>query len=147
MKSITEEELARLHDEVARQANPAQSWKPEPGDQLSGVVVDRRREHTNHGDEVDVVDVQTEDDGTLAVWGTPAVLKRLISDKDPQCGDFILVKYHGMRPARSGREFKHFGLAVHKATSEEQPSRPVSGSPPPAPDEGTLEISNKDVPF
>jgi len=69
---------------------------------------------------VPTVTIQTKNGDKFRVIGYGAVLRRELLDANPQVGDKIAVKYFGERPIKkgrfAGRPYKHFGVAIRRAS-------------------------------
>jgi len=107
------------------QEDDSEGWVPgEKGESLSGIVVkvgETRSDYAKDGDDpmCPTVTVQTRDGDKFRVIGFGAVLKREITDADPQVGDLFAVKYWGEKIIKKGRyagkPYKHYSVAVRKA--------------------------------
>ena len=105
----------------------SEGWVPtEKGEGIAGVVVkigETRSDFAADGENpmVPTVTVQVKDGTKYRVIGYGSVLKRELTDANPQVGDLIAVKYFGEKPIRkgkfAGRPYKHFGVVVRKRES------------------------------
>ena len=131
--TIAQADKQELLEGLERQTQTVESWKPTAGDTLMGLVIDRRRDETALGNEVDVLVIETEDDTTVAVWCSAIVLMRLIDKHDPKIGDVVGIRYLGLRVSnKSGRDYKNYCLAVRPQAKNQIK---------------VLEITDEDVPF
>jgi len=123
----------RLNQEV-------EGWRPEAGDEILGEVV---TVDTREGDYGPYPYIEVEDEATGKIVGVHAfhtLLKNEISQKRPQVGDTLGVKYHGKRETKrtdsKGRtqEYESYRVVFERASGE-----PVA----PAPDWSALEDDAK----
>jgi hypothetical protein len=55
-------------------------------------------------------------DGTIwSIRGYSTVLRNQITKADPKVGDFMAVRYFGMKVGKGGREYKNYKVAVKRA--------------------------------
>jgi hypothetical protein len=120
----SEDDFDDLLDQV--EEDDSEGWVPtEPGEGIQGKVVkvgETRSDFAQDGQDpmVPTVTIETKDGTKYRVIGYGAVLKRELTDADPQVGDMLAVKYFGEKPIKKGRfagkPYKHFGLAIKRAS-------------------------------
>ncbi|BDG59923.1 hypothetical protein [Caldinitratiruptor microaerophilus] len=97
--------------ELLNQPQP-ESWRPEPGGVLVGVVVRIETLATRYG-AVPVVTVRPDDGGPLvAVWASHAVLRRELARRRPQVGQKIGIKYLGKQTGRNGASYQAYTVVT-----------------------------------
>ena len=78
-----------------------ESWQPEVGGIISGVLLKYTRGPTSYG-EVDIAWIQQDgDQPTLCVWLTRQILRSKFREKRPRPGERIAIKYHGQPSGKS----------------------------------------------
>ena len=121
-EQVSDEDFDDLLDQVIE--DDSEGWVPEkPGEGIAGRVIKvgvTRSDFAKDGEDPNVptVTIQTADGTKLRVIGYSAVLKRELSDANPEVGDRIAVKFFGEKKLKTGkfagRPFKHFGVIVRK---------------------------------
>jgi hypothetical protein len=109
------------------QEDDAEGWVPsEVGESLSGIVTkvgETRSDFARDGEDpmCPTVTVQTREGDKYRVIGFGAVLKREITDANPEVGDLFAVKFWGEKLIKkgkyAGKPYKHFSVAVRKASA------------------------------
>jgi hypothetical protein len=112
-----------LLDEV--EEDDSEGWVPtEAGQGIVGKVIKvgvTRSDFAADGEDPNVPTVTLElKDGTkYRIIGYSSVLKRELTDQNPQVDDFMAVKYFGEKKLKTGkfagRPYKHFGVNVRRA--------------------------------
>lgn len=98
-------------------------WKPEPGDELCGVVTKRKDRASKYTDDdgnprryTDLT-LRLEEGEEVTVRSGRTVLDRLIADEDPRPGDAIYVRYEG-RVQGESQSYHAYAMDVEKAEAE-----------------------------
>lgn len=99
----------------------SEGWNPKEPSGISGWVTkvdSTRSDFAADGEDPNVptITIQTKDGDKYRIIGFASVLKREITDKNPQVGDIFAVKYFGEQILKTGkfagRPFKNYGVAV-----------------------------------
>lgn len=99
----------------------SEGWNPKEPAGISGWVTKldtTRSDFAADGEDPNVptVTIQTKDGDKFRIIGFATVLRREITDRDPQVGDIFAVKYYGTKPLKTGkfqgRDFRNYGTAV-----------------------------------
>lgn len=119
LDSEMDDEVADLLDTLDDAGAPA--WVPEEeGEGIQGKVtsVSEQDDEFNPGEKVPVVTVELADGEKVRVIGFSSVLRRELSDADPEIGDTLAVKYFGERELTkgkyAGRPYKLYRVAVRR---------------------------------
>jgi hypothetical protein len=87
-------------------------WDPQPGDVLSGTVERLDVGQTKLGERRIIV-VSADDTGELvSVWLTRSVLASELEKAKPREGDWVCVKYHGVREPKRADASPFHGYSV-----------------------------------
>jgi len=134
-------------------------WNPEPGDTLTGTFLRYEERYSQKiGAECKVAIIDERHTRELyAVWLTRSVLAREYERQDPQPGDGMGHKYHGLKEGRNGGKPYHSYTVRRMPGSGRPPSAP-SVVPPPTPTPtptpataaatpGPRQIDDNDIPF
>lgn len=122
--SSDDDDFDDLLDSV--EEDDSEGWNPtERGEGISGRVVKvgvARSDFAKDGEDpmVPTVTIQVKDGTKYRVIGFGAVLRRELTDANPQVGDRMAVKYFGEKPIKSGRfagkPYRHFQIAIRRAS-------------------------------
>lgn len=108
-----------LLDQV--EEDDSEGWNPKEPSGISGWVTKldtTRSDFAADGEDPNVptVTIQTQAGDKYRIIGFASVLRRELTDKDPQVGDICAVKYFGEQILKTGkfagRPFKNYGVAV-----------------------------------
>ncbi len=108
----------------------SEQWRPEPGEGIEGVVIERFEFPSKYKDErtgtkptIPGMVLQVEGDDTpWSVVGLHGVLRGEIEKADPQPGDRVAVIYTGKRPTKDGEsEYYHYRMAVRRGNGSVKP--------------------------
>lgn len=92
----------------ARETKVGNSWRPEPGEILEGIVEKLGDTITDFGDQ-SFMEVTT-GLGKVTVWLNP-ILQEQVEAEEVSTGDHIAIKFIGMKKSRKGnRQYKDFVL-------------------------------------
>lgn len=90
------------------------SWEPEPGERLTGRLLNVERAASKSGDEYPILRIEREDGAVVRVSAGRAVLKRKLEAAKAQAGDLIGLQYDGEAESKSGRMFHNYRVAVRQ---------------------------------
>lgn len=62
-----------------------------------------------------IIELEAADGTVWSIRGYSTVLRNQITKADPKVGDFMAVRYFGMKTGRNSREYKNFKVAVKRA--------------------------------
>jgi hypothetical protein len=94
-----------------RLENPAEAWRPDPGEKLIGTVVDLdERESTYDEQPYPIVTVLTSDGNEHAFHGFHTVPRRELARLRPRLGERIGIVYHGRHP----RGYEHYTIKLER---------------------------------
>lgn len=131
-------------------AERAESWKPEPGEELIGKITDLGRRTTEWGTYT-IVTVQPESGPPLAFHAYHTVAANQLADESPTIGDEIGIRYLGKVDAPSSQYGSYQGYRIvvdHPAgwapamtpdAEADLAAQQATGEEPPPPEE--------DIPF
>lgn len=127
----------------------AKGWKPDEGDTVMGIVEGLSSRDGKWGAyPIVTIRVAEGDEGSealtgerLAVHGNARALQGEIEDKDPERGDFIIVRYDGQRTSKSGNDYAAYSLVVLKGA--EVPAS-IAGPLPPTAEENETDEAGED---
>lgn len=105
-RSITD----RLNDEQAP------GWRPDPGEQLVGTIVEISSAHGDYGEYPLIVVEKADGTGDVAVHAFHTVLKSELAAKRPNEGDVIGIKYLGKVPGKSGNTYDSYRVILERKT-------------------------------
>ena len=88
------------------------SWRPQPGDVVSGVLVEIEAHEGKFGS-YPLLTLETDDGSEMAVHAFHAVLRSELARKRPQPGDVIGVKFLG---DMAGKGYQGYRVRVERAT-------------------------------
>lgn len=123
------EELENAPEESGEYTESEQ-WRPDPGEGIEGVVVERFEFPSKYKDERTGVKPTIPgmvlridgDDDLWSVVGLHGVLRQEIEKADPQPGDRVAVIYTGKRPTKDGEsEYYHYRMAVRRGNGSVKP--------------------------
>lgn len=140
MRMLTPEELVDL--EVS-------GWKPEPGDKLVGVIVDRENGVESGWAPYTCLTIQTSETTATRLHCFHGVLRGMVDSKNPQVGDQIAVKYLGFKATPEGKYkgFEGYTTVIRKPAA----SAPAETSRRPffrdVPEDETPMFTDSDIPF
>jgi hypothetical protein len=83
---------------VSTQPTTSTSWKPQPGDTVTGVIEDISEHDAGYG-KYPILELATET-GTVAVHAFHDVLKNELARLAPNIGDSITLTYKGKHPEK-----------------------------------------------
>jgi len=119
-----------LEDWLADQdGSGAPLWDPQPGDTLTGVFLRYETRYSQKiGGQCKIAIIEDRGEDLHAVWLSRSVLASEYERQNPQAGDLVAPKYHGLQEPRGQ------GKAYHNYTVRVQPARAVTAptAPPPA---------------
>ena len=84
------QDLRRRAEEL--EDEPAESWRPKPGDVLVGEVVDIDMRATEYDPAVPVLTVRTDTGEFIAVWAFHKVLRGELKKVSPQPGECLAIR-------------------------------------------------------
>ena len=116
----------RLRDR-ADAGNP-ESWKPEPGGELTGKVITYDKAYTQRGDHAWIMVVESlRNPGRFAsVWLLHTALRSKVAEQRPRPGETVFLRYEGLvKPKHGGDEYHGWKLVVDRDES----SAPAFGFP------------------
>lgn len=120
-----------------------ESWKPDPGDILEGILVRYEEMDAGHGPKkIAIIDEQATDK-FRAVWLSPKVLFSEFEKHCPRPGEHIAIK----RFADHEKGYKVYKLVVDRDVSEELPDFDGFGAPGTSGTEGNGGLPGTDIPF
>lgn len=91
-------------------ATPKPGWRPNPGDSITGEVVDVQVGGGEFGD-YPIVAVVTEDGEKVLIHAFHSVLKNQLRKVKPMPGDTLTVTFIGKEPTKDGeREFHNYSV-------------------------------------
>ena len=96
------QDLRRRAEEL--QDEPAEAWRPEPGDVLVGELVDTDERATEYNPAVPVLTIRTDSDELFAVWAFYTVLRSELQKVSPQVGDWLAIR----RLQDSGKGYRRY---------------------------------------
>lgn len=100
--------------EESREYTDSEQWRPEPGDEIEGVVIDRYTFDTEFSEGVPGVVLQVDGDDTpWSVAGLHSVLRDIINEQDPQKGDRVAYIYSGKRQGQKNA-YHHYRGAIRR---------------------------------
>lgn len=121
------EELESTPEE-SREYTESEQWRPEEGDSIEGVVVERYSFESSFKDAktgvkptIPGMTLKVDGDDTLwSVAGLHGILREYMVDEDPQPGDRVAVIYSGKR---EGKEFDyhHYRFAIRRGNGSVKP--------------------------
>jgi hypothetical protein len=85
----------------------AEAWRPDPGDKLSGEVVELSARAGYDGELYPIVTIRQRDGIELAVHAFHAVLRNELAKLAPQPGQRIAIRYDGQKGGDDGRSRYH----------------------------------------
>lgn len=88
----------------------AVGWRPEPGEKLTGVIVDISEGSSDYGT-YPLLEVQADDGRVVSVHAFHTVLKNELASKKPNVGDRIGIKYVGI-PA--GKRYETYRVVLER---------------------------------
>lgn len=116
-----------LSGELERQAETSSqpSWKPEPGETLTGVLVGYTTRTTKYGP-TRLAIVEVEDGSRIQVWLSSVVLKGAFEEQRPRTGDRIGVRYNGRHEQKG---YHLYNLVVDRDVDAEVTPGPRAAAP------------------
>jgi len=140
MNSNDHEDFDELEGWLADQdGSGAELWNPEPDEVLVGVFLRYEQRYSPKiGGECQVAIIEDRDKQLHAVWLSRSVLKSAYEREDPQPGDGMGHKYHGMKQPRGAgqpyhnytvRKLRGAGGAVAAVASQPMSATPVTPAP------------------
>lgn len=124
------EELESAPEESGGEYTESEQWRPDPGEGIEGVVIERFEFPSKYKDErtgvkptIPGMVLQVDGDDTpWSVVGLHGVLRQEIEKADPQVGDRVAVIYTGKRPTKDGEsEYYHYRMAVRRGNGSVKP--------------------------
>ncbi len=121
-----------IEDRLDRE--PAPGWRPEPGGQVVGKIVEiSEAPGTDYGP-YPLITVEQDDGTEVAVHAFHSVLKNEIDSKRPTEGDRIGIRYLGKKAGSSGRDYEAYRVVIERATPAQHGGPTTTASTPtPAP--------------
>ena len=110
------------------------AWRPEPGDTVTGTLLNVEAIDPNGNGVYPVVTLKT-DGGDIAVHAFHTVLRRELARRRPKVGDELTIVYQGKRPGGKNNEYHAYrvsgGSGGEYDWSQDLPpdERPPSGPP------------------
>jgi hypothetical protein len=98
----------------------APGWKPEPGDKVAGVVVERSQRDGGFG-MYPIITVRQDSGAEIAIHASSTVIQNEVTAQDPQPGDQIGVLYQGEKTAKDGRSTYHAYRVIVVKAQENRP--------------------------
>jgi hypothetical protein len=89
---------------VSTQPTTSTSWKPQPGDTVTGVIEDISEHDAGYG-KYPILELATET-GTVAVHAFHDVLKNELARLAPNIGDSITLTYKGKHPEKGYHQYR-----------------------------------------
>ena len=139
----------QVFDPVAARAGEleeygTQTWRPEPGQTLEGVITRRAEVTTKYGD-TEVLEVEDDNGNVWTVWCSNVRLSQALAQLDPTEGDRIRIRYDGPVDAGKGRTLREYRVAVLPAAGGSKAApMPQSAALAPMDDDG---VPDDDMPF
>ena len=96
----------------AATANQIETWKPQPGDTLEGLIEGARKTDGPFGVQEQVL-VRTPEGGLIAVWLTKWLTQQLRAN-GAELGDLLSLTFHGKELGKSGAAFNRMTLVTLK---------------------------------
>ena len=112
--AITGETAARLQKMMSRPQ--VETWKPEPGEQLAGVIVGSRMSLNPFGQSQQQAIVQTPEGRTVAVWLSAWMLAQF-QDKRAEKGDLVVISYLGKKQSNRGTTYGQYSIEIEKVAA------------------------------
>ena len=84
------QDLRRRAEEMRDE--PAEAWRPKPGDVLVGELVDIDVRATEHDPAVPVLTMRTDSGELVAVWAFHTVLRSELQKVSPQPGEWLAIR-------------------------------------------------------
>lgn len=107
--------------EETREYTQSEQWRPDPGDEIEGVVVDRYSFDTEYSENVPGVVLRVDGDDTpWSVAGLHKVLREIIEEQDPQKGDRVAYIYSGKREGKN-QPYHHYRGAIRRGNGSVKP--------------------------
>ncbi len=106
--------------EAERTAARPAVWKPDPGEQIEGVVVETGTAKTQYADARPFFRVRTDAGTTWHVWLTAGLENELEGQPPLAQGERILVKFVGPEKTKTGRRYNRFLLVRATADSKKE---------------------------
>lgn len=107
--------LTQADDIDAMLDGVGEPWDPEPGERVSGTVVEIDECQSSFGpDAYPVVTIKTEDGDFVSIYCSRSVLLGQMQRARPQIGDRIGVRFDGKKMSKSGNSY--FAYRVVNAT-------------------------------
>lgn len=103
--------MSTLEERLSREP---EGWRPSPGDQLIGTVLDIDTRTSDYGEGVyPLLLVETTDDKLYAVHAFHTVLKSELARRRPNIGDRIGIRYSGIP---DGKKYEHYRVELERPT-------------------------------
>ncbi len=96
----------------AASANQIETWKPQPGDILEGLIEGARKTDGPFGVQEQVL-VRTPDGGLTAVWLTKWLAGQLRAN-GAELGDLLSLTFHGKELGKTGAAYNRMTLVTLK---------------------------------
>lgn len=95
-------DATKKNTEDQKKISDATTWKPEEGEELTGVLLDGRWTGTQYGD-TKVLFIEDEEGKVWTVWASPKTLSDAIDAGAPKIGSMIGITYDGKKkPEKAG---------------------------------------------
>ena len=104
---------ARLAALRQKATNAPESWTPEPGDGLVGILIGHQKAVGTYGENYQML-IQDETGAITAAWMTQW-LKENLKVQGAETGDLVALTFLGKRQSPSGRPYNAYSLLVDKA--------------------------------
>jgi hypothetical protein len=108
---------ATLNDRIAalrqKSAHAIETWQPEPGDSLIGVLIGSQKAVGTYGENYQIL-IQDEAGAVTAAWLT-AWLRENLKAQGAETGDLIALTFLGKKQSPAGRFYNAYSLIVDKA--------------------------------
>lgn len=130
MSTELERALAQAHDILASDAEP---WKPQPGEEVLGILRARDVRTSAHSDDYPLLTIEAGPGQWWDVHAYHTVLWDEVKRQDPQVGDVVGVRYLGRSDhgGQGGEGYERYKLVVVKLTTgaDVSPSNAAASQP------------------
>jgi hypothetical protein len=105
------DQLMSNAQKAQKDQSDAESWNPEEGDKLTGIMLSGAMLPTKYGP-AKIMTVKDSDDKTWTVWCTATVLKNQLEEQAPTPGKGVSILFNGMKEPKNagGNRYKSFTL-------------------------------------
>lgn len=132
-----------IEDRLDRE--PAPGWRPNPGDQVVGKIVEISEAPGTDFGPYPLITIEQADGTEVAVHAFHSVLKNEIDSKRPTEGDRIGIRYLGKKTGTNGgREYEAYRVVIERATPAQHAGPTTTASTPSAAPAGSGSASSWD---